>query len=120
MGNNVCGYYEMRGSFLTNCYVCCRSHALTGAPWTEGETAGGFAYSQMEGAYTEDIELLMIEVIAMMVDFGHPPREVHEEHMRRARKALERVGEDGIFSHLQGIEADEFRYDLQLLGLIGA
>lgn len=118
MGIEICGYYEIRSSFLTNCYSYLRNKVLTRSAWIENETAGGFAYDQMDGAYFEDIERLMIEVVALVVDVGRSTASTHDFHFKRASQILACIGVDGLTQHLEGDELSELRYDLQLIGLL--
>ncbi|MNV82472.1 hypothetical protein D3C71_1762090 [compost metagenome] len=68
--------------------------------------------------YSEDIERLMIEVVALIVDTGVPPVSSRNIHFERAATYLARMGEQGLSEHLQGDELTELRYDLKLLGLL--
>lgn len=117
MGNETCGYLEIRSSFLVNCYSCCRNKVLSGGAWVENETAAASAYEEMDGAYFEDIELLMVEVIAIVAGAGRMSVPSRECHQGRAKEVLDRLGEDGLMQHLQGEELSEFRHDLNLVGL---
>jgi hypothetical protein len=116
--SSICGYHDIRASFLANCYSFCQNKALSGGTWIENETAAAFAYEEMDGAYFEDIELLMIEVVAIIVGVGRMSVASRECHLERAKDVLSRLVEDGLAQNLQGDEFNEFRYDLNLVGLL--
>lgn len=118
MENETCGYFEIRSSFLVNCYSCCRNKVVSGGAWIENETAAACAYEEMDGAYFEDIELLMVEVIAIVAGVGGMSAPSRECHQGRAKDVLDRLGEDGLLQHLQGEELNAFRHDLSLVGLL--
>jgi len=74
----------------------------------------------MYEAYFEDIEMLMIEVVALIVDVGASLESIRSVHVERAARLLASIGVERLGEHLEGDELEEMKYDLKVVGILGS
>lgn len=110
-------YSEVRACFLALYYNYCRVKLRHNSSWVEGESEAGYAYAELEGSFDKPVEILMLEVVALVLR-GRSSERVHDYH----RAVIEEVLRDNdLPSILEGLpqeEAVEFSSDLRLLGVI--
>ncbi|WP_123723886.1 Imm2 family immunity protein [Pseudomonas protegens] len=111
-------YSEVRACFLALYYNYCRVKLRHNSLWIEGESEAGYAYAELEGSFDKPVEILMLEVVALVLRGGRSSERVHDYH----RAVIEEILRDndllGILEGLPQEEAMEFSSDLRLLGMI--
>lgn len=63
-------YSEIRVCFLALYYNYCRVKLRHNSLWVEGESEAGYAYAELEGSFDKPVEILMLEVVALVLRGG--------------------------------------------------
>ncbi|MCC4593419.1 immunity protein Imm2 [Xanthomonas campestris pv. cannae] len=111
-------YNEIRTWILDRCYEYCRLKAKGKSPWVEGESELGYAYDEFENSFETQVEKLMLEVIILILSAGRFSEKSNEYHMKRIYGILQNMDLSGVLKNLQFDEAEEFKADLRILGLL--
>ena len=117
MGNDFCGYFEIRSRFLDNCYRYSRGKILRKESWVYGAESAGFAYEQMDGAYSSSLERLILEVVLMIVTADRSSEDYWIRSRMRAESYLRTVGFEDVVNLLSSYEVDELSEDMASIGL---
>lgn len=114
--------YKLMRWWLLDCYyIYCRGRIKESKrwnlPWQQNEHELGYAYEQCEFAYSRPIEVLMLEVLALLLDAGRGSKLFEIEHRAKIAEVLKNNVLSEMLSQLPKEERSEFEYDLALLDI---
>ena len=112
-------YKLMRWWFLSNCYTYCQAKIQSDERWNKGWASNeheiGYAWEQLESAFSLPIENLMLEIICLVLNAGRGPKQFELITRERITQILSEHNLQDLLKELPKEEREEFERDLKLL-----
>lgn len=119
---SIMSYDEVKSGFSSSRYAACRNMFMilnNGHNNIMSESSDqAFAYEAWEGAYTEPVEDLMLELVTLIFMAGRGSQKTVDYHKEKISKILSINNLDDMLENVTEDDKGDILYDLKLLGFL--